>query len=531
MTPLAQHSAHPAFRFAFTCAALIASFLLHLATAGAGGNRVGALPPAVDAAIESLVPDYDLKQVEREREDGEFVYEVEGTGDGVRFEMEVAADGTILESEIEPDREEEEDDDDDEGEEDDEEDDDLRREEDDEDESRERTTIPLDWLPNPVATTLTEVASNMRITEAERKGHRNPYFKFEGTFEDVDIEIKIASNGTLLEFDYDGMGHRRRGNSVPVEILPDAVLDTLDEFYPDLEIEEVEITSIEGDVVYEIEGLIDTNEVELYITPGGQLVRHEVDSDGDGLPDTVESDIGCDPEVADTDGDAFPDGFETDQGSDPLDPSTVPQILSIDLVHGAPSEQDSVVLTVATFQGGIFEVEHCPLAKDWNQMGISITGDDASHEIVIPVDDASSCGFFRVALSELSNENDGQIGSGGTAETGFAPDDIVGTRIEVDFGDDSGKDLVFDSASRGHMAERTGRRIEVEPFSYRYVRTGRSTAKIIVRFPRWGEDRVVEYELEFSADGVGTVVRSDSDGTNAEGSFTQRQRPGRSNRV
>lgn len=47
-----------------------------------------------------------------------------------------------------------------------------------------------------------------------------------------------------------------------------------------------------------------------------------VDSDGDGVDDHVEEEIGTDPTLPDTDGDGLDDGEELDLGTDPLDPDT-----------------------------------------------------------------------------------------------------------------------------------------------------------------------------------------------------------------
>jgi hypothetical protein len=42
-----------------------------------------------------------------------------------------------------------------------------------------------------------------------------------------------------------------------------------------------------------------------------------VDTDGDGLTDDEEADLGTDPELADTDGDGLDDGVEVDEATDP----------------------------------------------------------------------------------------------------------------------------------------------------------------------------------------------------------------------
>ena len=47
-----------------------------------------------------------------------------------------------------------------------------------------------------------------------------------------------------------------------------------------------------------------------------------LDSDGDGLTDAQEIDLGTDPSAPDTDGDGLDDGAEVAAGSDPLDPSS-----------------------------------------------------------------------------------------------------------------------------------------------------------------------------------------------------------------
>jgi len=51
------------------------------------------------------------------------------------------------------------------------------------------------------------------------------------------------------------------------------------------------------------------------------------DTDGDGIPDSLERLILTDPNSPDTDGDRFPDGLEVVLGSDPLDASSKPSIL------------------------------------------------------------------------------------------------------------------------------------------------------------------------------------------------------------
>ncbi|MDE6688216.1 MAG: hypothetical protein K2K17_12960 [Lachnospiraceae bacterium] len=60
------------------------------------------------------------------------------------------------------------------------------------------------------------------------------------------------------------------------------------------------------------------------IDPNNPEIDWSVDTDGDGLPDALEEEIGIDPEVSDTDGDGLSDYEEIFiTGTDPLNPSSV----------------------------------------------------------------------------------------------------------------------------------------------------------------------------------------------------------------
>ena len=80
-------------------------------------------------------------------------------------------------------------------------------------------------------------------------------------------------------------------------------------FVPD---EPTEPVDTDGD------GLSDEEEAELGTDP------ENVDTDGDGVQDGGEVNAGTDPLKTDTDGDGFDDKTELDSGSDPLDPASVP---------------------------------------------------------------------------------------------------------------------------------------------------------------------------------------------------------------
>lgn len=88
------------------------------------------VPNGVMSAAKKAVPGIKFTRVERELEGGIWVYDMEGTANGVAYEIEVAADGTVLEIEKE-DGDEEDDDDDDDHDDDDDDDDDHEEDDDD----------------------------------------------------------------------------------------------------------------------------------------------------------------------------------------------------------------------------------------------------------------------------------------------------------------------------------------------------------------------------------------------------------------
>lgn len=63
--------------------------------------------------------------------------------------------------------------------------------------------------------------------------------------------------------------------------------------------------------------------VSTYVEPSEEP-SEDVDTDGDGLTDAEEEELGTDPEDEDTDGDTVSDGDEVDAGTDPEDPLDFP---------------------------------------------------------------------------------------------------------------------------------------------------------------------------------------------------------------
>jgi hypothetical protein len=81
------------------------------------------------------------------------------------------------------------------------------------------------------------------------------------------------------------------------------------------------------------DGIPDGAEIEIGTDP------LDPDTDGDGIPDGVEIDIGTDPTNPDTDGDGVPDGQEIEDGTDPTDPGSVLTVLFRDGFEPPPPLQ------------------------------------------------------------------------------------------------------------------------------------------------------------------------------------------------
>ena len=270
--------------------------------------------------------------------------------------------------------------------------------------------IGLDSLPHAVLDALSGVApDDFELREVELVAREEmSYYEVEGETADGEVEIKIAADGTVLkveteteddedEDDGDVTEGDEDEHLSPSE-LPDAVLAAVEASVSGLEISEIEREHSNDRVFYEIEGLQDGKEIELRIAEDGTVLEIEIDSDGDELGDSDEAEAGSDPNDPDTDGDSFPDGFESTNGADPTNENSTPEVLELRVDAGVAMRE--VVLSMATFEGKTFTLEHCPDGRSWNESGIAIQGDGKVHEIRIVATDGEDCGFFRVRIHD-----------------------------------------------------------------------------------------------------------------------------------
>ena len=133
------------------------------------------------------------------------------------------------------------------------------------------------------------------------------------------------------------------------------------------------------------------------VTSGGNGERVELppvvlgpsnrfDTDGDGLPELLETIVGTDPRVADTDGDGVPDGAEVVQGTNPLDglESKTGVVAAVELPDGAVdvcAHDDRVVIAHGKSGVSVFNVFNrmnpsiiARVALGWNARRVACGG-------------------------------------------------------------------------------------------------------------------------------------------------------------
>ncbi|MBN2559608.1 MAG: PepSY-like domain-containing protein [Phycisphaerae bacterium] len=206
------------------------------------------VPAAVKATILKEAKNGTIKGIERETEKGQTVYEAEIIIDGKEIEIEVAADGTLLE------REEE---------------------------------VSLDEVPAAVKATILKEAKGAAITEVERESSKGKtFYEAEWVEGGKEVEIKVAADGTLLgreveEEDEDD------DEAIPLDRVPPKAREALLKCANGAKFTEIERETIRGVVFYEAEWMIDGREHEAKVTADGALVELEEAVDAKDVPASV----------------------------------------------------------------------------------------------------------------------------------------------------------------------------------------------------------------------------------------------------
>ena len=134
------------------------------------------VPKAIQKIALRVIGDVPISDVDREKDDGETIYDIEAEDDSIEIELEIAADGTFLQRDI-------------------------------------AEKIAFSELPIPVQDTVRQQAGTLKINDVARKtelGRRvvgnslqteATYYEVEAEELGVEIDLEIAPDGRLLDID------------------------------------------------------------------------------------------------------------------------------------------------------------------------------------------------------------------------------------------------------------------------------------------------------------------------------------------
>jgi len=206
------------------------------------------VPAGVKATILKEAMGGVVKEIERETEKGKTIYEAEIIIDGREIEIEVAADGTLLE------REEE---------------------------------VSLDQVPAAVKATILKEAKGAVITEVEKESSKGKtYYEAEWVVGGKEVEIKVATDGTLLgreieEEDEDD------DELTALDRIPAKAREALLKHARGAKFTEVERETVWGVVFYEAEWMVNGRKHEAKVTTDGALAELEETVDAKSVPASV----------------------------------------------------------------------------------------------------------------------------------------------------------------------------------------------------------------------------------------------------
>ena len=134
------------------------------------------VPEAIQKIALSEIGDVPIRDVDREKEDGETVYDIEAKDDRIDIELEIAADGTFREKDV-------------------------------------TEKIAFSELPIPVQDTVRQQVGALKINDVERKTQlgmsivgnslqtETTYYDVEAEEFGIEIDLEIAPDGRLLDID------------------------------------------------------------------------------------------------------------------------------------------------------------------------------------------------------------------------------------------------------------------------------------------------------------------------------------------
>ncbi|RKU27694.1 hypothetical protein C6497_10755 [Candidatus Poribacteria bacterium] len=124
------------------------------------------MPKLIQEIALRVIGDIPIDDVEREKDDGEIIYDVEAEDDRIKIELQITPDGTFIEKDI-------------------------------------TENISFLELPIPVQDTVYRQVGMLKIKDVDRKTElgKGLYYEVEADDMGIDIDLEIAPDGTLLDID------------------------------------------------------------------------------------------------------------------------------------------------------------------------------------------------------------------------------------------------------------------------------------------------------------------------------------------
>ena len=189
-------------------------------------------PAAVKAAIQKEAGAGKIIEIEREMKGGKEVYEAEILIDGQKYEIKIAADGTVLGK---------------------------KKDTEEEDEEEEEDTLTIDQIPETARAALLKLAGGAKIVKAgSDKEHGVIVYEAEWERDGVQHDAAVTAEGALVETE----------ETLSADKAPAAVLAMIAKYFAN---DAKVVVKKKMIVVYEIEAVVDGKEKEIAVFPTGRM--------------------------------------------------------------------------------------------------------------------------------------------------------------------------------------------------------------------------------------------------------------------
>ncbi len=149
------------------------------------------LPKSIQKIVIREIGEVPIDDIDRNKDDGKIIFDVEARNDRIEIEMEIAADGTLLEKDV-------------------------------------KEEIAFSDLPKSVQDTVYRHVGTLKIDDVERKSEigKGVYYDIEADDMGVDIDLEIAEDGTLIDKDLSDPIKLR------VKLISKSTIPTLEDISP-----------------------------------------------------------------------------------------------------------------------------------------------------------------------------------------------------------------------------------------------------------------------------------------------------------